>query len=69
VIAPTAHATAITAAAKAIRRPRYLMATVSDEELAELAVREYYKALPPRRNRGRRRPLQQDEAAELQQAA
>jgi hypothetical protein len=27
----------------------------TDNELAELVVREYYKALPPRPNRGQRR--------------
>jgi hypothetical protein len=55
MIAPTAHSNAIAAAAQAIRRPRYLMYACTDQELAELVVREYYKALPPRPKRGRRR--------------
>jgi hypothetical protein len=50
----SAHDTAITAVARAIRRPRYRLATCSDQELAELAVREYYRALPPRQKPRRR---------------
>ena len=45
MIAPTLHADALARAGREIHRARYLSVTVTDEQLAELAIVAYQEAV------------------------